>query len=415
MDKLLPKKNKLKKYYKYGIIILISVLFLFVLRFCVKEGLKSASVRSKDLVTAVVEKKNLVASFSVSGKVIPRLNYQVEAPVGGKIEKICKKIGDTVKKDDVLVILTNDDLQLQLINSETDVTDQINNLSIAKIQRNQSHLSQKRTLATLKQQLSKKQRDLKNMKELCDKKYVSEEEYKTNSEEYEVLLDNYNLTIEEAQVDSLMREQQIVQMEQSLTQVKKNLQQMRNKVKDLVVRAPIEGQITDFELTSGQILSMGSKIAVIENNNEYYIQSNINQYYLNRLKLGAIALITDFDPPLEIEIENIHPKLEGDNVIVDFKGNLLNSTKSGQQVNIDLLTAKINNALAIPLGQYLTDNDYRWVFVVDKSGKKAGRRQIETGSRNTSEIEIIKGLTEGESVITNSNPDWKNKEIINIK
>lgn len=415
MDKIIQPEKWYKKHTKVIITFLLTILILIFLRIYLLHYLKTAVVSRNDIEIIKVERKDLKAGFSVTGKVTPSMIYQVETPVGGKIEKICQKVGDTVKKGDILVVLSNDDLQLQLINSETAVTDQINNLSLAKIQKNQSLLSQKRNLIALKQQITKKQRDLKNQKDLCDKKYLSQDEYQNNLEELKVLQTNFELSLEEAKTDSLMREQQILQMEQSLTQVRNNLKQMKNKIADLTVKASLDGQITEMELTYGQILSLGSKIAVIENKDEYYIQASINQYYLDRIKPGDKALLTELTPPLEVVIDRIHPKLSGDQAIVDFKCQGLKDVKSGQQVEIAMQTAELKNVLVISLGQYLAENNYKWVYVVDKTGKRAIRREIETGSRNSSEIEVLKGLEEGEEIIISYNDKWSNKQSIKLK
>ncbi len=415
MDRVLPKKSKLIHYWKFALVIILLLLLLLILRIFLFDSFNSISVKKENIEFYTLQNKNFEASFSTDGKVIPLQSYQVETPEGGKIEKVLKKIGDYVNKGDIIAVLSNDDLQMQLINSETEVANQINNLSTAKIQRNQSHLSQKRNLFSLKQQLNKKQREINHLKTMREKNFVSEEEYQTQFEDYETLKNNYELSAEEAKIDSLMREQQVIQIEQSLSQVRKNLVQMKNKVTNLTITAPINGQITDIVQSYGKILSAGSQIALIENNKQFYIQAKINQYYLKHLKKGAKAKLTDFNPEIIIEIENIHPKLEGDNVTVDFIGVLPDNVKSGQVVNIDLLTTKSTHVLCIPLGEYLNENDYREVFVVDQSHKNAIRRPIETGRRNAQEIEVIKGLNEGDQIITSSNVNWKKKNIIKLK
>ncbi len=415
MDKLIPKSKRRKKYLHLSAIICLTLLLLYFIRAYSLEHFKTARVNKNDIKRYTVVKKELTASFSTDGKVIPLQSYQVETPVGGKVEKICKKIGDYVTQGEPIAVLSNDDLQLQLINSETEVANQINNLSTARIQRNQSSLSQRRNLFALKMQMTKKEREIRHIKSMYDKKYISEDEYLSQMEEYDTLKNNYQLSSEEAITDSLMREQQVIQIEQSLSQVKKNLDQIKNKIHDLVIKAPISGQITNLDLTMGKILSLGSQIAIIENNEQYYIQAKINQYYLKHLKTGSKAKLTDFNPEVLIEIDNIHPKLEGDNVTVDFKGKLPENIKSGQIVNIDMLTSTIPNTLVIPLGEYLNENDNREVFVIDQTGKRAFRRKIETGRRNIKEIEIISGLDENEEIIISSNPEWKKKESLKIR
>lgn len=415
MDRTLKPPEKEKKIVKIFLISIIVLSLLIMLRSFILKSFATATANRVELRIAEVIRKDLISSFIAEGKLIPLITYQTETPVSGKVERILKKIGDTVQKGDTLITMSNDDLQLQLINSEIEVANQINNLSTARIQSNQSRLSHKRLLFTLQNQLTKLQREMLVYDSLNEKKLVSEDEYLTKKEELLILKHNLELSTEEAKIDSLMRKQQISQIEQSLNQVQNNLQQMKNKVFDLIIKAPINGQITELNATAGQMLGSGHKIAVLEDNRHFYIQAKINQYYQNHLQKGLRAKVTSFSDSVYVLIDNIHPRLEGNNLVVDFKGVLPENLRSGQSVSLELQTTRINNILSIPIGEYLAENNYKSVFVLNKTGHKAERRIIETGSRSIADIEIISGLIEGEKVLISSNSKWKNKTFIKIK
>lgn len=391
------------------------ILFLLFIRSWIIRGFDVASVNRAEIQIFEVVCKDFIASFRVDGRVVPSETYQVEAPVGGMIESINKSIGDFVTKGDTLIILTNDDLQLQLIHSETEVANQINNLSMARIQRNQSSLAHRRLHFSLQRQINKEQREFAATEGLYERGLISEDEYLTSLESLEILLNNYTLSVEEARIDSLIREQQIVLIEQSLNQVQMNLDQMRNKVHDLIILSPMEGQITDLNLTTGQMLHSGSKIAFIENNTKFYIQARINQYYQEHLFPGAKAVVTNFSEPVFITIDNIHPRLEGDLLVVNFIGELPGTVRSGQLANIEAQTSIVQEAVVIPMGLYLSENQFRSVFVIDQSQTTAERRFIETGKRTFREVEVLNGLDPGEMIIISSNPAWSQKNILKIK
>ena len=415
MDRKLSIKKPIYKYFKIITSIIAIMIFLLLMRLLILNSFTTTSVNRNELRFAKVKKHNLISSFICEGKVIPQNTYQLETPVSGKVEQVYIKIGDFVNMGDTLIVMSNDDLQLQLINSEIEVANQINNLSTAKIQRNQSSISHRRHLFTLQNQLSKLQREIAGNNELFAKQLISEDTYLTKQEEYLILQNDFSLSSEEARIDSLMRMQQISQIEQSLNQVQNNLRQMKNKVFDLIIKAPISGQITELNPTIGQMLVSGSKVAFIENKETYYLQSKINQYYQNHLQIGTKALLTGFNDTLFVEIDNIHPRLDGSNLIVDFKGDLPQNLRTGQSVNLEIQTSITDNVLTIPIGEYLAGNNYKSVFVLNTNETKAERKYIETGNRSISDIEIISGLIEGDKIIITSNPKWSKKNTIKLK
>jgi len=415
MDRILPKKQKYKKYYKYFVSAFCIVFFLILLSSCINKSIQTSTLKYKDLLTSKAVLKDLDASFSMDGIVKPVNSYNLETSVGGKVIKILKQTGDQVITGEPIALLENNELLLQFISQETAVTEQENNLNNAKIQGSQNQLTQKRLLSEYEFLLNKLNRSFENKKKLFNNKFISEDEFQDAKDELELNKLKANYLREEIKNDSLMRSAQIKQLEQSVTQIRLSLDQMKAKVKDLNVKAPISGVITDMDLKLGQIVSSGTKIALIEDLSNLFIEANVNQFYSSQLQIGLPVVYEANNKKFTTYIEKINPKLSNDKVYMDLKGEISPDLKSGQNVSCDVIASKLKNVIVIPLGEYLQQTDYQWVFVLNKEKNKAVRKQIKLGKRNLSEVQVLEGLDTTDEIIVSSYQNYLKKDYLIIK
>ncbi|HPF09207.1 MAG TPA: HlyD family efflux transporter periplasmic adaptor subunit, partial [Candidatus Cloacimonadota bacterium] len=353
-------------------------------------------------------------SFTADGILTPVSTYNVEAMTGGRIEAIFFNAGDYVKKGDTILRLSNDDLKLNLLAQEASVTEQVNNLSNARILSNQSKLSQRLKVAEAHNALKRERRSFEQKQELQQKGFISLEEYLLAEEDFQIARTRFEYLQEEARTDSLYREQQLLQLEGAVNQLQLSLRQIRNRINELDVKAPMSGQITQMELKLGQIISSGSLLAMLEDDTEYYIKGRVDQYYLSRLSEGAEARIRHQGQDLMLHVSKIHPRLVNDKIQVDITGDIPLGMRSGQSLAIEIITDSLDDVLHLPQGQYLNDGGGHWVYVINEDGKSAARRAVKMGFRNIREVEVVEGLKEGEEVITSSYIALKEKERIQI-
>ena len=415
MDREIPAKERVRKKLKVVLLVAVLLLILIVVQIMISRSLKSVTVHRSDILIARVERGRMEGSFSAEAIVTPISTYSVEAMTGGRIEAIHFKPGDYVKKGETLIKLSNDDLKLNLLAQEASVTDQANNLSNARILSNQSRLSQKLKIAEALNALKRERRNFTQKTDLYRQGYIAQEEFLVAEEEHEIAETRYSYLQEEARTDSLFREQQLLQLEGAVNQLQLSLRQIRKRINELDVKAPMSGQITEMDLKLGRIISTGSSIAVIEDDTRYYLQAKVDQYYLARLSVNAIARIRVQGEETVLQVVKIHPRLANDKVLVDIQGDIPKTLKSGQSISVDIITDNLEDVLYLPQGQYLNDGGGHWVYVLSKDGKRAARRAVKTGFRNIREVEVLDGLSEGEEVITSSYKVLKDKEIVRIK
>ena len=416
MDRVIERKHPIrKKVARYGAIVIAIILVLLSIRFCVLRSLKRAKVRLEDIQICAVEQGVMEGSFKAEGKVVPVHVYQIEASVGGKVEMLYHAVGDSVRAGDVILKLSNDDLRLSVLSQETAITDQTNNLNNAIIAGNQNRLTQQLQIEEARKRLNRAERSHNANLLLWQNEHISQEEYLTSKEEYELASFSYRARVEEAVSDSLFRDQHIKQLRQSINTIRLGLDQVRSQLNDLEIRAPINGVITELNVNQGQIVSTGTTIASLEATSDFYIQAQVSQFYLPRLNVGQEARFYAGEKEISLRVDRINPKLTGDYIQVNLMGEIPKSYRSGQFVSVELLSDKREDALILPQGQYLVDSGERWVFVLDKSGKKAGRREVTFGFKNIRDIEVVSGLKAGERVIISSYKDWLKKDYIIIK
>ncbi len=415
MDKKIPRSERMRRKLKILPLLMALVLMLIAGQSWLRRILNTATVRSDEILSAPVIRGRMEGSFTADGILTPVSIYNVEAMTGGRIEAIFYDTGDYVKKGDTILRLSNDDLKLNLLAQEAAVTEQVNNLSNARILSNQSKLSQRLKVAEAHNALKRERRSYQQKQELQQKGFISLEEYLLAEEDFQIAQTRFEYLQEEARTDSLYREQQLIQLEGAVNQLQLSLRQIRNRINELDVKAPMSGQITQMELKLGQIISSGSLLAVLEDDTEYYIKGRVDQYYLSRLTEGADARIRHQGQDLMLHVSKIHPRLINDKIQVDITGDIPLGMRSGQSLAIEIITDSLDDVLYLPQGQYLNDGGGHWVYVLSEDGKSATRRAVKMGFRNIREVEVVEGLKEGEEVITSSYIALKEKESIRVR
>lgn len=415
MDKKIPRSERMRRKLKILPLLMALVLMLIAGQSWLRRILNTATVRSDEILSAPVIRGRMEGSFTADGILTPVSIYNVEAMTGGRIEAIFYDTGDYVKKGDTILRLSNDDLKLNLLAQEAAVTEQVNNLSNARILSNQSKLSQRLKVAEAHNALKRERRSYQQKQELQQKGFISLEEYLLAEEDFQIAQTRFEYLQEEARTDSLYREQQLIQLEGAVNQLQLSLRQIRNRINELDVKAPMSGQITQMELKLGQIISSGSLLAVLEDDTEYYIKGRVDQYYLSRLTEGADARIRHQGQDLMLHVSKIHPRLINDKIQVDITGDIPLGMRSGQSLAIEIITDSLDDVLYLPQGQYLNDGGGHWVYVLSEDGKSATRRAVNMGFRNIREVELLDGLEEGDLVITSSYKTFRDKEKIRIR
>ncbi|MCH5234355.1 MAG: HlyD family efflux transporter periplasmic adaptor subunit [Muribaculaceae bacterium] len=406
MDKELPKikgwrKAITKKALPWwvGGIIIITIIVLLV-----TTTSDSLRVDKNNLTTATVEKGEFNDYTRVSGSVQPLVSVQLSPHEGGIVQEILKEEGSQVKTGDPILILSNDNLDLQILNAEAELAEKENILRNTMIQMEQQKLSVRQEELQLSTDVQRNLRNFKQQEALYTDKLIPKEDYLKAKEDYELAQKRYQLVKERAIQDSLYRGVEIQQMQQSLGNMRLNMDMIRRRKEKLLVRAPIDGELGLLDVNLGQSLVEGAMIGQINSMDSYKLETKIDEHYIDRVIPGLIANFDRQGKQYEVILRKVYPEVREGKFQADFKfeEDHPENLRRGQTYYLDLQLGQPEEAIIIPRGTFYQKTGGRWIYVIDKNGNKATKRDIKIGRQNPQYYEVTEGLEPGEQVIVSS-------------
>jgi HlyD family secretion protein len=353
----------------------------------------------------------------VSGQIEPARTVFLDAIEGGVVHQVIRESGALLKKGDTILVLNNSNLQLDVMQRETMLYEQINNLRQTRLLLDQNDLNQQGQLAEINYQISLLEPQYKRFKELHDKKLVSDREFEEVKEQYEYNLKRRKLTYTSYRNDSIARSIQLNQLRMSENRMQASLTGVGNILDNLVITAPISGQLaTPEQLEIGQAINPGQRYGQIDILDEFKVRVPIDELYLPRISSGLKGKFSLSGQDYELEISKIYPTITNGRFEVDmvFTGERPQGIRRGQSVRIRLELGQSEQSLLIPTGGFFKDTGGNWVFVLNAAGN-AEKRNIRLGRKNPEFYEILEGLVEGERVIISGYENFGNNEVLELK
>jgi HlyD family secretion protein len=353
----------------------------------------------------------------VTGTVLPSTTRYLDAREGGIIQSIEKETGDLAKKGDIILRLSNSTLELSVLSQQASLYEQINRSTTTRLSLNQNDLSQQQRLAEIDYQISLLKPQYVRFKQLYDKDLVSKRDLEEIEEQYKFYQTTKELTHTSYKVDSTSRIRQLVELNASEGRMRQNLEGVNMILDNLVVRAPIDGQLATPDHELGQSIVRGERIGQIDVVGSYKVRVRIDELYLPRVDIGLKGSFPQSGVNYELVITKIFPTITEGRFEVDmeFTGDQPESIKRGLSVRIRLELGNSAEALLLPMGGFYKDSGGNWVFLVDKSGDRAIRKDIRLGRKNSEFFEVMGGLEAGQKVITSSYDHFGDNEVLILK
>ena len=338
----------------------------------------------------------------ISGRVQPMTTIQLSPQEGGIVQTILIEEGSAVREGDPILVLTNDNLDLQILNSEAELAEKENILRNTQIQMEQQKLDVRQNVLEYGTQTERLRRAYRQQKALYDDKLIAREDYLKAEEDYRLALQKYDLIRERSRQDSLYRGIQIDRMEESLENMRLNMQMIRRRKGNLVVKAPINGELGLLDVVLGQSIASGTKIGQINSVGTYKVEAQIDEHYIDRVAAGLEATFERQNETYATSIRKVYPEVREGKFKVDFKfdGEQPANIRSGQTYYLNLQLGLPEEAVLIPRGTFYQRTGGKWIYVLTKDGKKAVKREIRIGRQNPQHYEVLEGLQPGENVIT---------------
>ena len=416
MDKIIEKKTGWRVAFTKKALPwwLGALLMVFVVYLIVRPNNKTLRV-DKDTVTI----SNVVMGefndyIRISGRVQPMTTIQLSPQEGGIVEKILIEEGSPVKAGDAILILNNDNLDLQILNSEAELAEKENILRNTQIQMEQQKLDVRQNVLEYGMQVDRLRRAYEQQKALYEDKLIAKEEYLKAEEDYRLAKQKYDLMAERSKQDSLYRGTQIDRMEESLENMQLNMSMIRRRKSNLIVKAPIDGELGLLDVVLGQSIAAGTKIGQINSVGTYKVEAQIDEHYIDRVIAGLEATFERQGETYSTVIRKVYPEVRDGKFKADFKfdGEQPDNIRSGQTYYLNLQLGQPEEAVIIPRGTFYQKTGGKWIYVVNKEGTKAVKREIRIGRQNPQYYEVLEGLEPGEKVITSGYDTYGDSDVL---
>ena len=391
-----------------------ALLLVFVIYLIARPNNKTLRV-DKDTVTISSAVKGEFNDYiRISGRVQPMTTIQLSPQEGGIVEKILIEEGSPVKAGDAILILNNDNLDLQILNSEAELAEKENILRNTQIQMEQQKLDVRQNVLEYGMQVDRLRRAYEQQKALYEDKLIAKEEYLKAEEDYRLAKQKYDLMAERSKQDSLYRGTQIDRMEESLENMQLNMSMIRRRKSNLIVKAPIDGELGLLDVVLGQSIAAGTKIGQINSVGTYKVEAQIDEHYIDRVIAGLEATFERQGETYSTVIRKVYPEVRDGKFKADFKfdGEQPDNIRAGQTYYLNLQLGQPEEAVIIPRGTFYQKTGGKWIYVVNKEGTKAIKREIRIGRQNPQYYEVLEGLEPGERVITSGYDTYGDSDVL---
>ena len=394
-----------------------ALLLVFIGWLVLRDDARKLRVGGEAITVSEVRRGEFNDYIRVSGRVVPMTTVQLSPLEGGVVKEIVAEEGAHVREGDIILILSNESLDMQILNAEADLAEKENILRNTMIQMEQQKLTLQQEKLQLQMEVRRKKRTYEAQKSLYDDNLIAREAFLQAEEDYQLAKDRLTLVENRAKQDSLYRSVEIRQMRESLENMKLNMQMIRQRKDNLTIKAPIDGELGLVDVVLGQSVAMGSKVGQINNQDNYKIEALIDEHYIDRVTAGLEADFERQGGKCNVLIRKVYPEVRDGKFKADFKfaDGQPENIRNGQTFYLNLQLGQPVEAVLIPRGAFYQKTGGKWIYVVSPDGKRAVKRDIRIGRQNPQYYEVLEGLEPGERVITSSYDGYGEAEVLEMR
>ena len=414
MDKVIEKKKwTVKKI--VTMVVALGIVALIAASYYFTAGKSSLNVEVERITISEVSKGTFQEFIPVNGVVLPITTIYLDASEGGRVEEKFVEDGTIMKKGQPILRLSNTDLLMTMMSQQNTVYNTITQMQINHNAAQQNTVSKLNQMADVESLYKEAERVYKLDKHLMEEKVIGMQEFRQAENNYNYYLQKRKLTMQILQQDSRSRSQQQSQDKRSYKGSQEALNIMQKKVEDLIVKAPIEGQLTSLDAEIGQNKKQGERLGQIDVLSGFKVRVDVDEHYISRIYNGLKGDFTFADVLYKLKIFKVFTQVTNGRFQVDmqFEGAIPKGIRRGQTLQIRLALSDEKQALRLPRGGFYQQTGGNWIFKVSADGKTAYKTDIQLGSQNPDFYEVLQGLKAGDKVITSSYENYgTNQELI---
>ena len=397
MDTRIDRKSRFQKKRIYAVAGAAAVLFC-LLWFIFRDTSSSMKVEKDRITIATVQKGEFNDYIRVIGQVLPDRIIYLDAIEGGRVEERLIEEGTQVRAGDVILRLSNPLLNIGILQSEADLAYQENELRNTRLSMEQEHLRLKQDRIGLGKELVQKERRFRQYERLYKKNLLSREDYLQAQEDYEAALGQLTVVDERIEQDDLFRSSQLQSLDENIRNMKKSLSLVRERLENLKVKAPVDGQLGNLEAQIGQSIAQGERIGQVITP-ELKVEAKIDEHYVERVMPGLPASFEREGKKYDMEVTKVYPEVREGQFRTDlhFVSGRPENIRAGQTYHLNL--GDPVQTVIVPRGSFYQASGGEYMYVVDEEEKTARRRPVRIGRQNPQYYEVVEGLQPGEKVI----------------
>ena len=416
MDRVIEKKYWSRKRI-LTIAGIVGVAALIAASYYYTSGNSKLNVDTERITISEIKKGPFQENIPVNGVVLPLTTIYLDAVEGGRVEEKYVDDGAMMKKGQPILRLSNTDLQLGLVTQQTNVYNLLTQMQISKNAAQQNTVSKLNQMSDVESQLKEAERIYKLDKHLYEEKAIGAQEFQQAENNYNYLLQKKKLTDTILKQDSASNQQQVTQARQSFEGSQNALNVMRQKVGDLIVRAPIDGQLTSLDAEQGQSKNKGERLGQIDVLSGFKVRVDIDEHYISRIFIGLTGTFDFADKAYKLIIKKVFTQVTNGRFQVDmeFVGEVPKGIRRGQTLQIRLALSDETQAILLPKGGFYQQTGGNWIFKVNESGKAAYRVDIQLGRQNPDYYEVLQGLKPGDKVVTSTYENYGTMQELVLK
>jgi HlyD family secretion protein len=401
MDKTIERKKGIRlKHVIWGLGILLILFLMFKL---IKSGQVSVFRAEADKLTISTVEENVFNDYiTVNGQVEPISTIYLDAAEGGRVEERLIEEGAMVQKGDVILRLENRQLYQTILDSEAALAEKENYLRSTRINFETELIESRRSILDSQYKLTRKKRTFEQYQTLFDQGLISKEEYLQSKEDYEYEVNLLKINKIKSANDSLLRVTSMITLDSDLKKMRQMLQLVHERLDNLNVKAPVDGQLGMLDAEIGQSIGSGQRIGQINVLTSFKINAQIDEHYIDRVQRSLPASFDRNGTEIGLTVKKVYPEVREGQFKIDmvFNGASPENLRTGQTYNIKLELGASEKAIMIPRGGFFQSTGGQWIFVLNEAGTEAVKRQIRIGKQNPQYYEVLEGLQAGEKVIT---------------
>ena len=381
------------------------------------SGKSKLNVDVERITISEVRKDAFQETIPLNGVVLPQTTIYLDAVEGGRVEEKYVEDGAFLKKGQPILRLSNTDLELSLVNQQTSVYNLLTQMQIAKNAAQQNTTTKLNQKTDVESALKEAKRIYELDKYLYEKKAIGLQEFKQAENNYNYQLERMNLTEKILKQDASSNVQQVSQAQQSYLGSQNALGVMRKKVGDLVVRAPVDGQLTSLDAEVGQNKPKGERLGQIDVLSGYKVRVDVDEHYISRVFIGLTGEATIANKDYKLKINKVFTQVNNGRFQVDmlFMDKVPEGIRRGQTLQIRLALSEEKQALLLAKGGFYQQTGGNWVFKLSSDGKTAYRVDVQLGMQSPDYYEVLSGLEPGDKVVTSSYENYGTMQELVLK